>query len=82
MGLANCVVPKVKALEEATKIARQLVTFPQGCMNADRTGSFEDAMRLEYDNGIKVIDSESVKGAARFSAGAGRHGKFEFEGKL
>lgn len=91
MGLANRVVPKGKALEEATKIARQLVTFPQGCMNADRTscynavynaGSFEDAMRFEYDNGIKVVDSESVKGAAKFSAGAGRHGKFEFEGKL
>ncbi|KAL2853619.1 ClpP/crotonase-like domain-containing protein [Aspergillus pseudodeflectus] len=91
MGLANRVVPKGKALEEATKIARQLVTFPQGCMNTDRAscyyaaynaGSFEDALSFEYDNGIKVIDSESVKGAARFSAGAGRHGKFDFEGNL
>ncbi|KAH8803711.1 ClpP/crotonase-like domain-containing protein [Xylogone sp. PMI_703] len=91
MGLANRVVPKGKALEEATNIARQLITFPQGCMNADRTScyyavynasSFEDALSFEYDNGIKVIDSESVKGAAKFSAGAGRHGKFEFEGKL
>ncbi|RFU75437.1 enoyl- hydratase [Trichoderma arundinaceum] len=91
MGLANRVVPKGKALDEATKIARQLVTFPQGCMNADRTScyyavygasSFEDALSFEYNNGIKVIDSESVKGAARFSAGAGRHGKFDFEGKL
>jgi enoyl-CoA hydratase/carnithine racemase len=91
MGLANRVVPKGKALEEATKIARQLVTFPQGCMNTDRAscyyaaynaGSFEDALSFEYDNGIKVIDTESVKGAARFSAGAGRHGKFDFEGNL
>ena len=90
-GLANRVVPKGRALEEATKIARQLITFPQGCMNTDRTScyyaaygasSFEDALRYEYDNGIKVIDSESVAGAAKFSAGAGRHGKFEFEGKL
>jgi enoyl-CoA hydratase/carnithine racemase len=91
MGLANRVVPKGKALEEATKIARQLATFPQGCMNTDRAscyyaaynaGSFEDALSFEYDNGIKVIDTESVKGAARFSAGAGRHGKFDFEGNL
>ncbi|PNP47815.1 hypothetical protein TGAMA5MH_00867 [Trichoderma gamsii] len=91
MGLANRVVPKGKALEEATRIAQQLVTFPQGCMNADRTScyyaaynasSFEDALRFEYDNGIKVIDSESVKGAARFSAGAGRHGKFDYEEKF
>ncbi|KAL3452020.1 ClpP/crotonase-like domain-containing protein [Aspergillus insuetus] len=91
MGLANRVVPKGKALEQATKIARQLVTFPQGCMNTDRAscyyaaynaGSFEDALSFEYDNGIKVIDKESVKGAARFSAGAGRHGKFDFEGNL
>lgn len=91
MGLANRVVPKGQALAEATKLAKQLVTFPQGCMNADRTSayyaaysasSFEDALRFEYDNGIKVIDTESVKGAARFSQGAGRHGKFDFEGKL
>jgi enoyl-CoA hydratase/carnithine racemase len=86
MGLANRVVPKGKALEEAQAIARQLLTFPQGCMNTDRTScynavydarSFEDALAFEYDHGIKVIDSESVKGAARFSAGAGRHGKFD-----
>ncbi|KAL2853284.1 ClpP/crotonase-like domain-containing protein [Aspergillus pseudoustus] len=91
MGLANRVVPKGKALEEATKIARQLITFPQGCMNTDRSScyyaaynarSFEDALSFEYDNGIKVIGSESVKGAAKFSAGAGRHGKFDFEGNL
>ncbi|KAL4919818.1 ClpP/crotonase-like domain-containing protein [Aspergillus aurantiobrunneus] len=79
MGLANRVFGKGMALEEATKIARQLVMFPQGCMNADRTscyyaaynaGSFEDALSFEYDNGVK------------FSAGAGRHGEFDFEGML
>lgn len=87
MGLANRVVPKGTALEEAIKIARQLTTFPQACMNADRNScynatyeakSFEDALSFEYDNGIKVIESESMKGAAMFSAGAGRHGQFDF----
>jgi enoyl-CoA hydratase/carnithine racemase len=86
MGLANRVVPKGKALEEAQKIARQLTIFPQDCMNTDRTScyhsaygasSFEDALSFEYDNGIKVITTESVNGAARFSAGAGRHGSFD-----
>ncbi|KAL4887600.1 ClpP/crotonase-like domain-containing protein [Aspergillus karnatakaensis] len=90
-GLANRVVPKGKALEEATKLATQLLSFPQVCMNTDRASayyaafdarSFEDALGFEYDHGVKVIGEESVKGAARFSAGAGRHGKFEFEGNL
>ncbi|KAL4779219.1 ClpP/crotonase-like domain-containing protein [Aspergillus varians] len=91
MGLANRVVGKGEAVEEAMGIARQLVRFPQGCMNLDRAscyyaaydaGSFEDALGFEYDHGIGVIEEESVKGAARFSAGAGRHGKFECEGVL
>ncbi|KAF9641560.1 hypothetical protein BFW01_g1543 [Lasiodiplodia theobromae] len=86
MGLANRVVPEGRALAEATAIARQLLTFPQACMNVDRAScyysvydasSFEDALRNEFDQGVKVITTESVKGAARFSGGAGRHGTFE-----
>ncbi|KAI0185991.1 ClpP/crotonase-like domain-containing protein [Xylaria flabelliformis] len=86
MGLANRVVSKGQALAEATKIARQLLTFPQACMNVDRAScyysaynatSFEDALRNEFDEGIQVITTESVKGAAKFSDGAGRHGAFE-----
>lgn len=91
MGLANRIVPKGKALEEAMNIARQLVTFPQACMNVDRAScyyaaynakSFEDALANEFDNGVKVIGTESIKGASRFAAGAGRHGKFEFKENL
>ncbi|OJI96171.1 hypothetical protein ASPVEDRAFT_35529 [Aspergillus versicolor CBS 583.65] len=91
MGLANRVVAKGTAVEEAMGLARQLLTFPQGCMNVDRTScyyaaynakSFEDALGFEYDHGVKVVEEESVKGAARFSAGAGRHGKFGFGGSL
>ncbi|KAF5586787.1 enoyl hydratase [Fusarium subglutinans] len=85
-GLANRVVPKGQALVEATKIAKQLLTFPQECMNVDRANcyysvynasSFQDALRNEFENGVKVINTESVKGAANFSSGAGRHGVFE-----
>ncbi|KAH8812347.1 ClpP/crotonase-like domain-containing protein [Xylogone sp. PMI_703] len=88
MGLANRVVPEGKALEEAYKIAELLVQFPQNCMNTDRTScyyaaynatSFEDALSHEYDEGVKVITTESVAGATRFSKGEGRHGKFPGE---
>ncbi|KAI8670386.1 hypothetical protein NCS55_00784500 [Fusarium keratoplasticum] len=86
MGLANRVVPKGQALAEATKIAQQLLAFPQECMNVDRANcyysaynasSFEDALGHEFRNGVKVITTESIRGAARFSGGAGRHGAFE-----
>ena len=81
-GLVNRVVSKGKALEEATNLAKQLLTFPQACMNVDRAAcyyaaynaaSFEDAMSNEFSNGIKVNTEE---GASRFSGGAGRHGGF------
>ncbi|KAE8379200.1 enoyl-CoA hydratase/isomerase family protein [Aspergillus bertholletiae] len=91
MGLANRVVPKGKAVEEATAIAKHLLSFPQLCMNADRdscyysayqASSFQDALRHEYDKGVKVLELESVKGAGRFSRGAGRHGSFQNKSHL
>ncbi len=86
MGLANRVVSKGKALEEATKIAEQLLKFPNACMNVDRAScyyaayearSFEDAMAYEYDHGLKVVQEEGVAGAASFASGSGRGGGFE-----
>lgn len=91
MGLANRVVPKGQAVLEATRIARQMLAFPQACMNVDRAScyyaayeatSFQDALGREFDEGIKIISKESVSGAARFSAGAGRHGAFAGGSKL
>ncbi|KAK5688732.1 hypothetical protein LTS10_000710 [Elasticomyces elasticus] len=85
MGLANRVVPKGQALVEATKLAEELLKWPQKCMRADResayyaafdAGSFEEAMRNEFVKGSVVVQQESVDGAARFSGGAGRHGEF------
>ncbi len=55
-------------------------------MNIDRSNcyystynanSFEDALRNEFDTGVKVINTESIKGASLFSSGVGRHGVFE-----
>lgn len=86
MGLANRVVPKGNALQEATKIAEQLLLFPNLCMNTDRNScyyaaynatSFDDAMRNEYDRGISAWQREGVTGAARFAGGLGRHGGFD-----
>lgn len=83
MGLANYVVPKGKGLEEAMRIAQQLVKFPQLCMNRDRMSAyyaayeardFEDAMKFEFRGGEGVLSKESVEGAKRFAGGAGRSG--------
>lgn len=84
MGLANRVVPKGKAVEEAMKIAKILVKFPQLCMNKDREScyfaayqaqSFEDALQYEFEHGKEVIAKESIDGARRFAGGQGRAGK-------
>lgn len=85
MGLANRVVPKGKALDEALTIAKQLLEFPQICMNSDREScyhacydakSFEDALKFEFDAGRNALKLEGSAGAQRFSSGKGRHGNF------
>ena len=84
MGLANRVVPKGKAVEEAYHIAEMLLRFPQACMSTDRDSSYfaayqarslEDALRYEFEQGSKVIEKESLDGARRFARGEGRSGK-------
>ncbi|KAK0256717.1 hypothetical protein LTR91_000199 [Friedmanniomyces endolithicus] len=89
IGLANRVVPKGQALAKATQIAEELLRWPQKCLRADResayyaafdAGTFRDAMQNEFVEGSKVVQAESVHGAATFSRGAGRHG--DFGGKI
>ena len=85
LGLANRLVPKGRALAEAVALAQAIARFPQRCLRSDRRSSYEqwnrsleDALRLETRLGLEVIRSgESREGAARFAAGAGRHGKPE-----
>ncbi|GMT96930.1 crotonase/enoyl-CoA hydratase family protein [Corallococcus caeni] len=84
MGLVNRVVPKGEARAAAESLAAQIAAFPQACMNADRASAyaqadltFEDAMRQEFQGGVKVLQTESIPGATRFARGAGRHGRFE-----
>ena len=85
MGLANRVVRKGRALDEAKALARQLADFPQRCMRSDRMSAYrqwelplDQALRLETELGVEVIRSgETLAGATRFAKGAGRHGSFE-----
>lgn len=84
-GLANRVVPDGQALQAAVQLAEEIGSFPQQCLRADRSSamyssygasSFIQAMQYEMDNGVHVIQAESVPGATRFTAGEGRSGKF------
>ena len=82
MGLANRLTEPGAALGAAVDLARELAAFPQHCLREDRLSSYEqwplpldEALRVEYEHGMRVISSgETLEGAARFAAGAGRHG--------
>jgi enoyl-CoA hydratase len=80
MGLANRVVPKGHARERAEELAAELAALPQLCMRSDRMSQMNqwgqseaDAMDFEFGSLARVA-TEMIDGAARFAAGAGRHG--------
>jgi len=85
MGLANRLVEPGTALAEAIKLAHELERFPQRCLRSDRLSSYEQwtldlpaALLNETRRGLEVVASgETGAGAARFAAGAGRHGSFD-----
>jgi enoyl-CoA hydratase len=85
IGLVSRVVPPGCALEEAVALAERIATFPQRCARSDRRSAYEQwdlaidaALANETRLGREVIQSgETRAGAARFAAGAGRHGKLE-----
>jgi len=82
IGLVNRVVPPGEALSAAVALAKELAALPQRCMRNDRLSAIEQwdlpedaAMRNEAARGRDTIASgETLEGAARFAAGAGRHG--------
>lgn len=84
MGLANRVAEPGHALEAAVALANEIARFPQLCMRSDRLSAYEQwsldlggALANEFRRGREVIESgETREGAARFAAGAGRHGSF------
>lgn len=82
IGLVNRVVPSGGARAAAEAWAAELAALPQTCLRSDRLSllaSFgqptESAMAGELARGVEtILSGETLAGAARFSAGAGRHG--------
>lgn len=84
MGLANRVVPKGEAREEAESLAAVIANFPPNCMLNDRKAVYagydlplDAALTVEFQYGLQTIKSgETAEGGKRFSSGTGRHGEF------
>jgi enoyl-CoA hydratase len=81
IGLANRVVPAGQALTAAQDLAAQLASFPQLCLRGDRASVLAQegldeaaALAAEFEFGQEALATETEAGAARFAAGAGRHG--------
>jgi len=83
-GLANRVVEDGTSRQEAEGLAARIAAFPQTCLRHDRLSSHEqfgldldEALRNEFRHGLQVVQSgETLRGAARFAGGGGRHGSF------
>jgi len=84
IGLANRTCAAGAALETASALADGLARFPQTCLRNDHASVLEqwsldeaDALANETRRGLDTLDSgETSAGAARFSGGEGRHGRF------
>ena len=83
IGLVNRVAAPGAALAGAQALAAEIAAFPQVCVRSDRASALEqwgltedDALAAEYRHGLRALEAESLDGATRFAAGAGRHGAF------
>jgi enoyl-CoA hydratase len=84
IGLANRVAPAGEALSRAVSLAKEIAAFPQTCMRNDRLSALEQwdlsedaAIDNEVRRGLDTLRSgETAAGAARFSGGEGRGGRF------
>jgi enoyl-CoA hydratase len=81
IGLANRVVPAGEALRAAQALAAELAALPQVCLRSDRASLLDqhgleeaEALAQEFAHGQAALAREALSGAARFAAGAGRHG--------
>jgi enoyl-CoA hydratase len=81
MGLANRVVPAGEERVAAESLAAELARLPQTCMRQDRLSLLDQwgldeqaALAVELQHGFTSLGDGALDGAARFAAGAGRHG--------
>jgi enoyl-CoA hydratase len=83
MGLVNRLTDPGGALTAAVALGRELAALPQRCLRSDRASAIgqwdlplAEALVAETELGLATIRSgETQAGAARFAAGAGRHGE-------
>ena len=82
IGLVNRIVPPGESRPAAEQLAAEIARFPQDCLRSDRLSALEaeglteaDAMANELRHGTGSLPG-ALAGAARFAAGAGRHGGF------
>jgi enoyl-CoA hydratase len=81
IGLATRVVPSGTSRAAAEELAAELARLPQACLRSDRRSVYDAvggmderaALASEFAHGVAVL-TEAAAGAARFSAGEGRHG--------
>jgi len=84
-GLANRVVARGRAREEAEALATEIARLPQRCLRSDRRSALEQwtlpldaAIAREFILGVEtIVSGEGLEGAGRFAKGAGRHGERE-----
>jgi enoyl-CoA hydratase len=81
IGLVTEVVAPGRHLDRALELAERLASFPQETMLSDRRAAIEgaglpltDGLALEDRLGREVLEV-AARGAARFAAGEGRHGR-------
>lgn len=84
IGLCEKITPEGDARAAAEAMAAEIARFPQEAVRADRAAIIatrgmpvREALEYEWRNGLDAIANEGAAGAARFSAGAGRHGDFK-----
>ncbi|MGI5531761.1 crotonase/enoyl-CoA hydratase family protein [Streptomyces syringium] len=82
IGLVSRLVPPGGARAAAEELAAEIARFPQTCLRGDRASVLdqeglpeEAALAAELGHGRAAL-AEAAEGAARFTAGAGRHGDF------
>jgi enoyl-CoA hydratase len=82
IGLVDRVVPVGTARTAAEELASTISGFPQTCLRGDRLSVLEqdglsedEALANELRHGLVSLEADALAGAARFAAGAGRHGE-------
>ncbi|WP_431895369.1 crotonase/enoyl-CoA hydratase family protein [Micromonospora haikouensis] len=80
-GLVNRLVAPGAARAEAERLAAEIARHPQACLRNDRAAVLAganlpepDALAVELAYGAASLAADATAGAARFAAGAGRHG--------